>query len=151
MDAPFMGIAAGATRFNLTFPGVSGEYPLISERTDYAEKVRDALAQAGWDCLLKMNLPDTDEHMCRVVQLATKPMLTESAGYSKKEVAAREEERNALTSANDAKEELRKKMLVTALHAFGTALLNAFHPRRTPRDSWHTPHATHSVSKCDGS
>ena len=43
MDAPFMGIAAGATRFNLTFPGVSGEYPLISERTDYAEKVRDAL------------------------------------------------------------------------------------------------------------
>ena len=65
MDAPFMGIAAGATRFNLTFPGVSGEYPLISERTDYAEKVRDALAQAGWDCLLKMKLPDTDEHMCR--------------------------------------------------------------------------------------
>ena len=82
MDAPFMGIAAGATRFNLTFPGVSGEYPLISERTDYAEKVRDALAQAGWDCLLKMNLPDTDEHMCRVVPLATKP---ENAGYSKKE------------------------------------------------------------------
>ena len=42
-----MGIAAGATRFNLTFPGVSGEYPLISERTDYAEKVRDALHHAG--------------------------------------------------------------------------------------------------------
>ena len=44
---------------------------MISERTDYAEKVRDALAQAGWDCLLKMKLPDTDEHMCRLVPLAT--------------------------------------------------------------------------------
>ena len=38
MDAPFMGIASGATRFNLTFSGVSGESPLISERTDYAER-----------------------------------------------------------------------------------------------------------------
>ena len=39
MDAPFMGISAsGATRFNLTFSGVSGESPLISERTDYAER-----------------------------------------------------------------------------------------------------------------
>ena len=50
MDAPFVGISsAGANRFNLTFPGISGEYPLITERTEYGVKVKEMLGTAGWD------------------------------------------------------------------------------------------------------
>ena len=47
MDMPFVGIgAASASRFSLTFPGISGEYPLITERTEYGEKVKEMQCQA---------------------------------------------------------------------------------------------------------
>ena len=68
MDAPFVGISsAGANRFNLTFPGISGEYPLITERTEYGVKVKEMLGTAGWDGILNDKLSDIDEHACRHV------------------------------------------------------------------------------------
>ena len=92
MDAPFVGISnAGANRFNLVFPGISGEYPLITERAEMVLKIKEMMSTAGWDCLIERKLPDADEHACSAVPLATKPMLTESGGYSKKEVEQRNE------------------------------------------------------------
>ena len=130
MDAPFVGISsAGANRFNLTFPGISGEYPLITERTEYGVKVKEMLGTAGWDGILNDKLSDIDEHACRHVSLASKPALTlgsGAGGYTQKEVDARNEERAAITSANNAKDELREALLITQKHSFGTALVAAW-------------------------
>ena len=122
-----MGISnAGANRFNLVFSGISSEYPLITERAETVLKIKETMSTAGWDCLLERKLPDADEHACSVVPLATKPLLTESGGYSKKEVDQRAEERAALQASNDKKQALREQMLATLLHSFGTALLAAW-------------------------
>ena len=57
MDAPFVGISnAGANRFNLVFPGISAEYPLITERAETVLKIKEIMATAGWDCLLERKL-----------------------------------------------------------------------------------------------
>ena len=132
MDAPFVGISsAGSNRFNLTFPGISGEYPLITERTEYGEKVKEMMGTAGFDNILSDKLNDFDEHACRHVSLASKPALTlgsGSGGYTQKEVDARAEERAAIQSSNNAKDELRAALMLTQKHSFGTALVAAWKP-----------------------
>ena len=134
MDAPFVGISsAGANRFNLSFPGISGEYPLITERTEYGEKVKEMMGTAGFDYILSDKLSDLDEHACRHVSLASKPALTLGSGsgpgqYTQKEVDARNEERAAIQAANVAKDELRAALKLTQKHSFGTALVAAWKP-----------------------